>query len=113
MEPRTLEALKASIAKWERNVEADRAEHVLISSEDCPLCMLFYDEDCVGCPVMQATGALCCGKTPYATASAALSRWSHGVGPHEDYRAAAQAEVDFLKSLLPTESTPPHPSISE
>ena len=43
MDAKTLEALKASIAKWERNAEAKTPAEYKITSDDCPLCKLFRD----------------------------------------------------------------------
>lgn len=92
MDAKTFEALKGSIQKWERIVEGTGRNYGAV---DCPLCELFnrYEHDlCAGCPVSESTGRLGCGGTPY-----------------ENYRVtgtteAAQAELDFLKSLLPEES---------
>lgn len=109
MEPRTLEALKASIAKWERNAEAKMPDEFLIGGDDCPLCVMFNNEDdfpgCRGCPVFEKTGRLYCNDTPYRRAVVAYIDWRE-FGRREGALVAAHAEVSFLKSLLPTEEAP-------
>ena len=106
MDAKTLEALKASIAKWERNAEADRATSYRTSPSDCPLCDLFFREECQGCPVSERTGRSKCDGTPYDDAHRAKVRWYWGVfSEAEQYaHAAARDEVAFLKSLLPEET---------
>lgn len=96
MDERTLEALKASIAKWERNAQVDYLSDAKVNGSDCPLCGLFVDDDCIGCPVHESTRNSCHG-TPYDEA------WLQKSLRHnlEAFRKAALAEVEFLKSLLP------------
>jgi hypothetical protein len=109
MDAKTLEALKASIAKWERNAEAKTRFEYRTGDDDCPLCELFiYPGNCEGCPVFDRTGERFCRGTPYIKASNARMRW--GADPKspdapERAHAAARDEVAFLKSLLP-EATP-------
>jgi hypothetical protein len=104
MDARTLEALKASIAKWERNAVAKAPDEYLTSSGHCPLCDLFYWEpDCHGCPVFMRTTQRNCWDTPYIEASKAKYEWWEGTGTAEQAHAAARAEAAFLKSLLPPE----------
>ena len=98
------EALDISIAKWEYIVEhyyefdTDRYDGSFQDGgpDTCGLCMMFfYDRDCDGCPVMEATGKPCCYDTPYnehadATYEKELT---------EETRRIARKELDFLKSL--------------
>ena len=98
MEPATLEALRGSIAKWERLA---RGEGVNKGREDCPLCTLFNNfsipghNKCVGCPVMKVTGVRYCHDTPYLNYIAARG----------DMRLFfAESMRAFLVSLLPEES---------
>jgi len=88
MDAKTLEALKGSIAKWETVRETLKQEGVT----DCPLCQLFYNNGCKGCPVSKKTRQINCCGTPFK----------------EFYKdpsvARAQAELDFLKSLLPKDA---------
>jgi hypothetical protein len=108
MNAKTLEALKGSIAKWEAIVAETAGDN---GTDNCPLCQLFFGEPphhCRGCPVSDQTGEPHCFHTPY------YRFWGtrHPVTGHQmipaegDPRratsiAAAQAELSFLKSLLP------------
>lgn len=103
MDARTLEALKASIAKWERNAEAEKPDKYLTGVNDCPLCALFYAKGCVGCPVRDHTGWALCDGSPYQEAFDAWERWDDGDGAADEAHALAREEVAFLKSLLPAE----------
>ncbi len=101
MDERTLTALKASIEKWERNAQAEMPTDVLTGVEDCPLCELFFSKVCEGCPVAEAVNAIYCRRTPYGRADQLQRLWGGDDAAASDFHAAAQAEVDFLKSLLP------------
>lgn len=129
MEVKTLKALKASIAKYEKRMEAmegatriirmtktgyrlDNGKFLYVYSDDrCPLCKLYYSlfgcED--GCPVKQYSRMSGCKKTPFDKITSfsndnQLSCFSD-IGIKDvsiaDLRTATQAELDFLKSLLP------------
>lgn len=111
MDARTLEALKASIAKWERNAEAKIPENYLLGTKTCSLCQLFNnwkeqgaDLKCDGCPVKDA-GFRYCEGSPYDAAVKAYWDWDddHDDAQRTTVRAAAIAEVAFLKSLLPSD----------
>jgi hypothetical protein len=107
MKPSTLKALKASIKHWEANAAAVEPDAASLSASDCALCMRFYElyGVCNGCPVMERTGKELCRKTPYTRAIGALDAW-HAGGTGTKFRAVARAELDFLKSLLPTKAKP-------
>lgn len=101
MSPETLEALRGSIAKWRAIVDGTGNDD---SVHNCPLCQQFYDKDCRGCPVYDRSGIRCCVGTPYVawcklfgsdTLPAGKIAYSH------ETKVAAQAELDFLISLLP------------
>lgn len=102
MDRRTLTALKASIKHWEENVAATSPEDASVRASDCALCMRFYEQHgvCDGCPVMEKTGKELCKKTPFTRTINALDAWRWGATGAK-FRAAAQAELDFLRSLLP------------
>lgn len=122
----TLAALCGSIEKWEAIAEW-RGEDK--GPDNCPLCEKFFDRrhpevdfvGCYGCPVSAHTGWPSCTNTPY-------DDWLDAVGEEEyllsgysgprggvrlldpDYRRvvigpksqkAAEAELAFLRSLLP------------
>lgn len=102
--PEVREALEASIKHWEENRDVSTPIDVSYSSEDCALCQLFFYNHCIGCPIQERTGRALCEDTPYEDAVDAHSAWKNGYASQKDFQAAAQAEVDFLKSLLPPEN---------
>ena len=95
MGARTLEALHGSIRKWER-IANEGAQNG--GSGDCPLCHIYLvtRKNCVGCPVRVRTGFPNCLKTPYHRFVQASY-----AGNESAMREHAQAELDFLRSLLP------------
>src|SRR5690242_9276755 len=105
MDEKTLTALKESIAHWERNVAAETPAEASTLSDDCALCDLFcpFGLRCNGCPVREKTGMNQCRDTPFYDAHEAHLSWQHADGTRENWQLAAQRELDFLKSLLPTE----------
>lgn len=110
MDTKTLEALNASIAKWERNAEARAPGDAQIFSNTCPLCTAFRVNGwCDGCPVKSRTGRSFCALSPWEDALIALGAWDSGNTKQgrSNFRVAARKEVAFLKSLLPTEARQP------
>ncbi|WP_424967298.1 hypothetical protein [Dinoroseobacter sp. S375] len=101
MDAKTLEALKASIAKWEKNARVRKAENAKLTVIDCPLCDLFHKLGCEGCPVAERTGEISCWDTPYEHAYHERGEWLEDASRGPLFRAAAREEVAFLKSLLP------------
>ena len=105
MNNETLAALKDSIQHWRDNVTAKTPGKASTYWTDCPLCRMFLDAKCDGCPV----GHRGCMRTPYDDAADALDAWILHDGDldcRENWRWAAQAELDFLISLLPEGETP-------
>lgn len=110
MNAKTLKALRGSIAKWQRIVAGDGVDE---GAENCALCALFIDAECVGCPVSKNTGMDGCIGSPYVEFENAwivemetltdkfplFGEPRRVVGPQT--MAAALREVDFLTSLLP------------
>jgi hypothetical protein len=100
----TLKALQGSIAKWEAIVAGTGAD----GYENCPLCARFNTGPlrCARgvelCPVRIASKRFGCDGTPY-------EKWAHAFDEEPEpvkattpeLVALAQAELDFLKSLLP------------
>lgn len=86
----TLEALKGSIRHWEEIVEDPTRD---VGPYACHLCLLFFFDGngCVDCPVRERTGLPTCKGSPYYAFIAKRSS------------DRAQAELDFLRSLLPAE----------
>ena len=109
MNAKALEALKGSIAKWEAIVDGSGTDN---GQKDCPLCQIFDQEPedpdeyepCAGCPVAEETGMDGCSGTPYTSwrNSHPSLNFPYRVDTNEQ-RACAQAELDFLRSLLPPE----------
>lgn len=100
MDDKTLEALKGSIAKWGAIV-AGKGEDLM--AQNCPLCQAF--PGCYGCPVAEKTDTADCQDTPWED-------WFCDFQNHETKMAntpgrvrLAQAELDFLRSLLPDEES--------
>ena len=116
MDARTETALRASIKHWEENVAAVTPKEASMHPDSCALCQMFLDdEECAGCPVAEA-GYPDCRRSPWEDAFDAFISWtvavrleSQGRGnaktaaAPENWRKAAQAELDFLRSLLPGE----------
>lgn len=106
MDERTLEALKASIRKWDANANVSCFSDARILALDCPLCRVFAGNDddkktwCIGCPVKEKTGFDDCRRTPYTAA-----KYAYGKRDLEDFVSKARAEADFLRSLLPEGET--------
>lgn len=106
----TLTALKGAILKWEQIVAGIRDDRC---SSDCPLCKYF--PYCNNCPVALHTKRDHCRGTPYddwrrntytCHDGYVFYRLPHA-GRKAEAQTAAQAMLDFLRSLLPTEE--PHP----
>lgn len=99
MNAKTLKALKGSIAKWEAIVAGTGVDD---GSDNCPLCELFYDNGCVGCPVAIKTRKDECIDTPYGAWLYATfdQEWPKKV-MNEGQKRAARREFRFLKCLLP------------
>lgn len=102
MDAETLEALKGSIAKWEAIVAGTGVDK---GPDNCPLCQRFWRaSNCIGCPVFEATGLINCGGTPYEDYERAYDD-----DDREARDVAAREELDFLKSLLPSDSNEVQP----
>ncbi len=94
--------LEQSIEHWERLAAGTQVDEEDPCSEHCALCDTHWDYSCGSCPIYECTGFSDCETTPW---SYAASAWyaSHGDNepPTPRQQAAMQAQVDFLKSLLP------------
>ncbi len=94
MNKETLTALDGAIEKWGGVAEGKVQDK---GADNCPLCELFFDYCCVGCPVMERTGKDGCRGTPYYKfTDLAPTGWARG----KRAKAAARQEVEFLKSLM-------------
>jgi len=84
--PRTLEeAWDITIKKWETVIENPGVDDS--GAMACGLCMLFFDNDCIGCPINKSGYRYCIG-TPYTDYAVD--------GGDTKY---AKAELEFLKKL--------------
>ena len=107
MSPKTRKALEGSIEKWEGIVRSTKAEEKGIAN--CPLCQLFFNPYCFGCPVKEKTGMYGCQGSPYNAWDnhhETLHRNGFGevVSRHKDCPDClrlAKKELEFLKELLP------------
>jgi hypothetical protein len=116
MNTATLEALKESIAHWERMQKDPSNPKDTPSSDECPLCRLFLGNDCEGCPVSAAVQKTHCHGTPYLRALLAWDSAKQEKPPRIRGRnwnslqgawpRIAQEEIDFLTSLLPARNEP-------
>lgn len=105
MDEKTLTALRGSIAKWRAIVDGTGTDD---GPRNCPLCKMFLlgrdgmifsrDSDrCKGCPIPEKTGHISCDDTPYWPYVEAEENGAED----SELRKLAQAELDFLISLLP------------
>lgn len=99
LDPDTHFALETSIAHWQRYAEGHGAFEGRPEASNCALCQKFFDNDCKGCPVASTTGHLFCLDTPFEDADKALTN-SHYNYTDIEFLIAAQAELDFLQSIL-------------
>lgn len=102
MTPKALRALHSAIAHWEENL-ASAPDGVSVGVRRCALCNLFLQEACEGCPVAEATGQTRCNNSPYMGVLDALDIWDseQSEDNSQNVKQAVQAELDFLKSLVP------------
>lgn len=113
MNPKTLKALKESIAHWKRMKQDPKCGDEP-AGWDCALCRRFnsfchtfggerYAFGGERCPVAAAAGSLNCSNTPYSSARDAWYYYHEQGGKTRlrQWRTAAQREIDFLESLLP------------
>ncbi len=105
MDKKTITALKGSIEKWSKIVRSTRA--LDNGTANCLLCKIFFNANCIGCPVRGKTLKHCCYRTPYTKWRLHQEEMHCGVvGSHRNKDCKkclplAKAELNFLKSLLP------------
>jgi hypothetical protein len=93
MTPKTLKALRESIAHWDRLAAGKERKGEKPNSQHCALCALFHSDGCDGCPVRKRTGVPYCIKTPFRNAFLTFNTVL--------FQSHALKELEFLKSLLP------------
>lgn len=89
------DALRGSQEKW-RNIAKGEGRDGGV--DNCPLCALFFDADCIGCPVAEYSKRKGCIATPYVPWSDLCDDSMHYADTPAK-KAAAQAELDFLLML--------------
>lgn len=104
MNRRTRDALKSSIAHWNRHATGKAKKGEGIHSYDCALCKLFLHNnngalECGGCPVKERTGQNACVGSPWYAAN--LSHFNGAAIQSDKFKRKAARMRDFLKSLLP------------
>lgn len=104
MDSITKQAILDSIARWEKRLDGKPDTP---SVQECPLCHVFYRRhkiNCRGCPIELAVGKSKCAGTPCEPYDELAYVLEKGREPTETEKAKlidlAQAEIDFLKSLL-------------
>jgi len=104
MEDEIREALEGSVQKWQNILDGTGIDEGI---ENCPLCVMFFDQTCVGCPVRERTAQPYCQGTPYidfARSNNRRLRMGTPLGPEDTHLLIlAQKERDFLISLRPVE----------
>ncbi|MFN3824099.1 MAG: hypothetical protein ACK4RN_08985 [Pseudorhodobacter sp.] len=81
-------ALNRSVMRWHRIANLSSLSDEALDGE-CPLCLLFLDGKCVGCPIADMTGQTGCRGTNH---SAAMRAFKQAVGARllfPDYEAEA------------------------
>ena len=112
MDKEMLEALQASIVKWEENTKVISTEEAKIWGDTCPLCEISsrrmtyeMESPCEACLVYERTGQVECGGSPWYSTLFYWRAVADGTRPLSDFHSAAQKEVDFLISLLPEDKS--------
>ena len=104
MDTKTLKALKGSIEKWKK---IERSTRALDTIKNCPLCVLFYHNNCKECPVSGKTTQTVCYGSPYIEWSEHIShihihfKTVHRAKDCPTCLDLATKERKFLESLLP------------
>ncbi len=108
MKPKTLKALKGSIVKWERILRSPKAHDR--GADNCALCEIFLKNDCIKCPVRNATERNECLDSPWTPwAIHQDNAHSRCFSPYfrepfcKECMRLAKKELAFLESLLPKE----------
>ena len=92
-------ALRGSIKKWEKIVIGKIEDW---GGQNCPLCCLYFNDlKCKGCPISKLTNVGGCRRTPYREWLNYALKIKSRLAKTPKQKKLAQAELDFLKSLLP------------
>lgn len=100
MDRRTIsEALYESVQKWEHNASCTDIETTKTGYLTCPLCALFYEKECSGCPIRLHTGQVLCRGTTYLEAHDAKDLVRAGLAPISSFHAPAKEYARLLDRL--------------
>jgi hypothetical protein len=114
-----IDALNKSIEHWEENVRNSTIENFIngveIGPDACECCEQWIHEGCIGCPIQEVSGDMCCRNTPYEEAwKLHYYIWDNHVYDDESFsevlsgtakadiekfKAAAQKQLDFLRDI--------------
>jgi hypothetical protein len=100
MDAETLKALKGSIEKHENILDGSERDE---GTKNCPLCQLFHNDRCEGCPIFEKTGFQGCEGTPYEDWDEHQDEAHSGDNTVqcEECERLVKLEIEFLKSLIP------------
>lgn len=112
MDKNTVKLIEKTLDAWSKKRNARSPNRTNFGISGCPLCLKFHStytdheihNSCRGCPISERTGRQFCISTPYESAQQAREEWKNGTGSKQDYQAACDAEIEFIASLLPTDS---------
>jgi len=93
------DALFRSVEKWQRNASCTDIAEAQTGYLTCPLCALFYNRECKGCPVALHTGQPMCRGTTYLEAADAKDLVMAGLAPLSDFHSPARQYADLLERL--------------
>ena len=88
-----------AIQKWDRNASCQDAAEAKTGYLTCPLCNLYYDRGCKGCPVASETGQPLCRGTSYLEAAAAKDMVVQGLAPIASFQKPAREYADLLRVI--------------
>lgn len=97
-----LDAAKTSLLKWGRIADFLHAHKDQFSpssklyidngaADTCGFCALYFDNNCVGCPIAELTGRIACRNTPYYEFEHAKT--------FRQYEKAVAKEIEFLSAV--------------
>ena len=96
-------ALVSSISYWEEIVACKKAS---TGRDGCPLCLIFMETNCQGCPIYISTGKVSCSDTPYNEFYKYAKKTPYfgvagkvAVSDYESKKLAVKM-LDYLKKLL-------------
>lgn len=97
-------AIEDSIKHWERMRDGREQGKESPRGTHCALCRVYAvsdpDDICNGCPIAHVSGKICCGNTPWGTASSLFLERNKDDHSRKAWHAAADNEIKFLRQVL-------------